>query len=167
MLVRQAAAEVFVGDLTSDFAHVRTAETSTRRLRVCQSQQDVSTLGVSKKPVGYNADDFPSNPVPVDHRQCENSQTFAATSAQPSTGNSTCVGLTMAFGPMGDLKPYLDRVTQDRGRRQVGAQARQEVDLRQASERQVPERDGQTAGKDEAVTGNARIARLSAGNSLL
>jgi hypothetical protein len=57
-----------------------------------------------------NADAFPSSPVPVEPSKCHNSQKFSATSSTPSTGGS-CGGFTVAFGPMGDLKPYLDGVT--------------------------------------------------------
>lgn len=86
--------------------------TTTTEQPVSEAEKNATkagTYGMCSAP--QNADDFPSKPVPVDHGQCENSQTFTATSAKPSTGSSTCGGFTMAFGPMGDLKPYLDRVT--------------------------------------------------------
>jgi hypothetical protein len=66
------------------------------------------------KPVTYglcdapqNADAFPSSPVRVVPGTCQNSQQFTATSPGPSTGGN-CGGFTVAFGPMGDLKPYLN-----------------------------------------------------------
>ena len=67
------------------------------------------TYGTCNAP--QNADDFASSPVEVEKGKCDNWQRFTATSIQPSTGSSTCGGFTVAFGPMGDLKPYLDRVT--------------------------------------------------------
>jgi hypothetical protein len=57
-----------------------------------------------------NADAFASSPVPVEAEKCHNSQTFSATSANASYGG-TCGGFTVALGPKGDLKPYLDHVT--------------------------------------------------------
>jgi len=66
-----------------------------------------ATYGMCDAP--QNADNFPSNPVPLVAGKCENSQTFTATSAGPSTGGQ-CGGFTVAFGPLGDLKPQLDRV---------------------------------------------------------
>jgi hypothetical protein len=66
-----------------------------------------ATYGLCSGP--QNADAFPSSPVPVEHGKCENSQKFSATSDGPSTGGS-CGGFTVAFGPMGDLKPYLNKV---------------------------------------------------------
>lgn len=67
------------------------------------------TYGLCNAP--QNADDFASNPVPVEYGKCDNWQKFTATSVKPSTGSYTCGGFTVAFGPKGDLKPYLDRVT--------------------------------------------------------
>jgi hypothetical protein len=57
-----------------------------------------------------NADANPSSPVPVEPSACYDIQTFSAMSNTPSTGAS-CGGFTVAFGPLGDLKPYLDNVT--------------------------------------------------------
>jgi len=57
-----------------------------------------------------NADANPSSPVPVVPVPCYDQQIFSAASNTPSTGAS-CGGFTVAFGPMGDLKPYLDHVT--------------------------------------------------------
>jgi hypothetical protein len=57
-----------------------------------------------------NADAWPSSPVPVTAATCENYQRYTATSAGPSTGGS-CGGFTVAFGPLGDLNPNLDRVS--------------------------------------------------------
>lgn len=56
-----------------------------------------------------NAHAFPSSPVPVVAEQCADVQTFVATSAKPITG-AYCGGFLVAFGPMGDLKPYLDDI---------------------------------------------------------
>jgi len=50
-----------------------------------------------------NADDWPSQPVPIQEDACNFYQRFEATSAGPSNGSS-CGGFTVAFGPMGDLK---------------------------------------------------------------
>jgi hypothetical protein len=89
-----------------------TVSTTTTEWPVAQAEKyapQASTYGLCNAP--QNADDFPSNPVPVDEGKCENSQTFIATSIKPSTGSSTCGGFTLAFGPKGDYKPYLDRVT--------------------------------------------------------
>lgn len=58
-----------------------------------------STYGMCSGP--QNADAFPSSPVPVEAGQCDNSQTFSATSDGPSTGDG-CGGFTVAFGPKGD-----------------------------------------------------------------
>jgi hypothetical protein len=66
-----------------------------------------ATYGLCSGP--QNADAFPSSPVPVQHNQCDNSQQFSATSSTPSTGGS-CGGFTVAFGQLGDLKPYLNKV---------------------------------------------------------
>ncbi len=54
-----------------------------------------------------NADAFPSSPVAVEAGPCHNAQQYTATSPGPSTGGS-CGGFTVAFGPMGDLKPSLN-----------------------------------------------------------
>jgi hypothetical protein len=72
-----------------------------------QAPPKAATYGMCDAP--QNADAFPSSPVPVEHGKCENSQKFSATSNKPSTGGS-CGGFTVAFGPMGDLKPYLNHV---------------------------------------------------------
>jgi len=72
-----------------------------------QGPLKVATYGMCSGP--QNADAFASSPVPVEEGKCDNSQKFTATSDGPSTGGS-CGGFTVAFGPMGDLKPYLDRV---------------------------------------------------------
>ena len=63
------------------------------------------TYGLCSGPT--NADAFPSSPVLVLAGPCQNSQQYTATSPGPSTGGS-CGGFTVAFGPMGDLKPYLN-----------------------------------------------------------
>ncbi len=73
-----------------------------------ETTQKQGTYGLCNAP--QNADAFPSSPVSVTAAQCENYQRYTATSAGPSTGGS-CGGFTVAFGPKGDLKPYLDRVT--------------------------------------------------------
>jgi hypothetical protein len=65
-----------------------------------------ATFGLCNAP--QNADAFPSQPVPVKTRPCEDYQRFEATSPGPSTGSS-CGGYTVAFGPMGDLKHYWKR----------------------------------------------------------
>ena len=69
------------------------------------------------KPVTYglcdapqNADAFPSSPVRVVETTCDFQQKYSATSNKPSTGGS-CGGFTVAFGPKGDLKPHLYRIT--------------------------------------------------------
>ena len=67
--------------------------------------QPAATYGLCGAP--QNADAFPSNPVAVYHGKCDNTQQFTATSPGPSTGG-TCGGFTVAFGPMGDLKPSLN-----------------------------------------------------------
>ena len=66
-----------------------------------------STYGLCDAP--QNADSLPLRPVAVTKGKCDDTQRFSMTSAQPSTGE-TCGGYTVAFGPLGDLKPYLDRV---------------------------------------------------------
>lgn len=66
-----------------------------------------STYGMCNGP--QNADAFPSSPVPVEAGQCDNSQTFSATSDGPSTGDG-CGGFTVAFGPKGALRPNLKHV---------------------------------------------------------
>ena len=66
-----------------------------------------ATYGLCDAP--QNADDFASSPVPVTAGKCENTQQFSSTSVQPSTGGA-CGGYTVAFGPLGDLKPFLDHV---------------------------------------------------------
>src|SRR5262245_8823818 len=63
--------------------------------------------GLCEQP--QNADSFPSRPVPVTKGSCDDTQTFSATSAQPSSG-SPCGGYTVAFGPAGDLRPNLVNV---------------------------------------------------------
>lgn len=72
--------------------------------------------GAPPKPVTYglcdapqNADAFPSKPVAVVQTQCEYTQHYSATSAQPS-GDDTCGGFTVAFGQAGDLKPHLRNI---------------------------------------------------------
>ncbi len=50
-----------------------------------------------------NADDLPTQPVPVQEDTCNFYQRFEANSVGPSNGGS-CGGYTVAFGPMGDLK---------------------------------------------------------------
>ena len=65
-----------------------------------------ATYGLCAAP--QNADAFPSQPVPVQKRPCEDYQRFESTSPGPSTGG-TCGGYTVAFGPMGDLKRYWAR----------------------------------------------------------
>jgi len=64
-----------------------------------------ATYGLCSGP--QNADAFPSSPVAVVYGKCDNRQQYTATSPGPSTGG-TCGGFTVAFGPMGDLKPYLN-----------------------------------------------------------
>ncbi len=54
-----------------------------------------------------NADAFPRRPVTLVAGGCEDWQAYTATMPSTSVG---CGGFTVAFGPMGDLKPYLDRV---------------------------------------------------------
>ena len=63
------------------------------------------TYGLCSGP--QNADAFPSRPVAVEYGKCHDTQQFTATSLGPSTGGS-CGGFTVAFGPMGDLKPSLN-----------------------------------------------------------
>jgi hypothetical protein len=65
-----------------------------------------ATYGLCDAP--QNADDFASSPVSVTAGKCDNTQQFSSTSVQPSTGGA-CGGYTVAFGPLGDLKPFLDR----------------------------------------------------------
>ena len=66
-----------------------------------------STYGMCSGP--QNADAFAQSPVPVVEGKCDNSQTFSATSLGPSNGNG-CGGFSVAFGPIGNLRPYLDHV---------------------------------------------------------
>ena len=66
-----------------------------------------STYGMCSGPP--NADAFAQSPVPVVEGKCDDSQTFSATSLGPSNGNG-CGGFTVAFGPKGNLRPYLDHV---------------------------------------------------------
>lgn len=54
-----------------------------------------------------NADAFPMTPVPLVAGTCDDWQAYTATMPSTSVG---CGGFTVAFGPKGDLKPYLDRV---------------------------------------------------------
>ena len=70
-----------------------------------QPQPPAVTYGLCSGPT--NADAFPSSPVLVLAGPCQNSQQYTATSPGPSTGGS-CGGFTVAFGPMGDLKPSLN-----------------------------------------------------------
>src|SRR4030095_9050511 len=54
-----------------------------------------------------NADAHPMSPVPVIAGTCEDYQRYTSTGSSASFG---CGGYTVAFGPKGDLKPYLDRI---------------------------------------------------------
>ena len=67
-----------------------------------------SSYGMCSGP--QNADAFAQSPVPVVEGKCDDSQTFSATSLGPSDGNGGCGGFTVAFGPIGNLRPYLDHV---------------------------------------------------------
>ena len=66
-----------------------------------------STYGMCSGP--QNADAFAQSPVPVVEGKCDDSQTFSATSLGPSNGNG-CGGFSVAFGPIGNLRPHLDHV---------------------------------------------------------
>lgn len=63
--------------------------------------KQLATFGLCTAP--QNADDFASNPVPIEEDSCDVFQKFESTSAGPSNGGS-CGGHTVALGPMGDLK---------------------------------------------------------------
>jgi hypothetical protein len=54
-----------------------------------------------------NADAHPMSPVPVIAGTCDDYQSYTSVGSSASFG---CGGYTVAFGPKGDLKPYLDRV---------------------------------------------------------
>lgn len=56
-----------------------------------------------------NADAFPENPILVIAGPCENYQEYSSTG--PSATSSNCGGYTVAFGPKGNLKPNLNRIT--------------------------------------------------------
>ena len=72
-----------------------------------QAPPKQATYGLCSGP--QNADAFPSDPVPVTPGNCDNYQRYVATSVKPSTGGS-CGGFAVAFGPMGDLRPFLDQI---------------------------------------------------------
>jgi hypothetical protein len=68
---------------------------------------EAATYGLCNAP--QNAEAFPSTPLRVQSDQCFNFQKVSATSNMPSP-DATCGGFTMALGPLGDLKPHLQRV---------------------------------------------------------
>ena len=63
--------------------------------------------GLCNAPQG--ADAFPEHPVLVIAGPCENYQQY--TSTGPSATDSNCGGYTVAFGPKGNLKSNLNRIT--------------------------------------------------------
>jgi hypothetical protein len=66
-----------------------------------ETNAKLATFGLCTAP--QNADDLPTNPVPIEEDNCNAFQKFESTSNGPSNGGS-CGGHTVAFGPMGDLK---------------------------------------------------------------
>lgn len=66
-----------------------------------EANTKLATFGLCTAP--QNADDLPTNPVPIEEDRCNAFQKFESTSNGPSNGG-TCGGHTVAFGPMGDLK---------------------------------------------------------------
>ena len=54
-----------------------------------------------------NADAHPMSPVPVIEGTCEDYQRYTSVGSSASFG---CGGYTVAFGPKGALRPYLDRL---------------------------------------------------------
>jgi len=67
------------------------------------------TYGMCSAP--QNADAYPGSPQKILVHDCNDfSQQFVVTAAKPSSG-SNCGGFTVAFGPLGDLKPHLHQIT--------------------------------------------------------
>ena len=67
------------------------------------------TYGMCSAP--QNADAYPGSPQKIVVEDCNDfSQQFVVTAAKPSS-NSNCGGFTVAFGPLGDLKPHLHQIT--------------------------------------------------------
>lgn len=71
-------------------------------LQEATNAKKLSTYGLCD--AVQNADDLPTQPVPVQEDTCNFYQRFEATSVGPSHGGGSCGGYTVAFGPMGDLK---------------------------------------------------------------